>query len=91
MWILIQSNKDKTRVKYLASRDYDVIIDYIHRFSNVKKYSDYLWKVQGGEINFDIMLGEELNNEKTEKKKSFNKEIRKKHYQYTRENYKKVS
>ena len=87
MWIVRQSNKDNSRVKYLASQDYDVIIDYIHRFSNVKKYSDYLWKVQGGEINFEILLGEVLTDEKTEKKEKSYKEIRKKHYRYSRERY----
>ncbi len=58
MWVLVQSNRNKTRVKYLVSMEYDAIIKYIHTFSKVKKYSDYKWVVMDGEINFDIMLGD---------------------------------
>lgn len=70
MWILVQTNKDKTRYKYLASHDYDALIEYIHRFSNIKKYSDYKWVVNGGEVNFDIMLGEEIRNDRKEIQKN---------------------
>lgn len=58
MWVLIQTNKEKTRYKYLVSKNYDSLVNYIHRFSNIKKYSDYKWFANGGEICFDIMLGE---------------------------------
>ena len=37
MWVLVQSNRNKTRVKYLVSMEYDAIIKYIHTFSKVKK------------------------------------------------------
>lgn len=57
MWVLIQTNKDKTRTKYLVSKSYDAIIDYIHNFSRIKKYSDYKF-VSGEEIYFDIRLGD---------------------------------
>lgn len=43
MWILIQRNKANTKFKYLSSNDYNAIISYINRFSDVKKYNDYLF------------------------------------------------
>lgn len=59
MWILIQHNKLNTKVKYMASHDYNVIISYINRFSDVKKYSDYLF-ISKDDMYFEIKLGEEL-------------------------------
>lgn len=59
MWVLIQTNKDKSRTKYLVSKSYDAIIDYIHNFSRIKKYSDYKF-VSSDEIYFDIRLGDEI-------------------------------
>lgn len=37
MWVLVQTNKDKTKEKYLVSDSYDAIISYIHTFSKIKK------------------------------------------------------
>lgn len=59
MWILIQTNKDNTKHKYIASHDYDAIINYIYSFSKIKKYSDYKF-VSGTDLIFDIRLGEEI-------------------------------
>lgn len=59
MWILIQTNKDKTRFKYLCSKSYSDIITYINTFSKVKKYSDYYF-TSSDELFFEIRLGEEL-------------------------------
>lgn len=66
MWILVQRNEKKTRFKYLASHDYNAIISYINRFSNVKKYNDYLF-VSRDNIYFEIKLGEEIYYEKKTK------------------------
>lgn len=60
MWILIQHNEKNTRFKYLASTDYNAIISYINKFSDVKKYNDYLFITRDG-IYFEIKLGEDLN------------------------------
>ena len=74
MWIMIQHNEQNTRFKYLATHDYNAIISYINKFSDVKKYSDYLFITRDG-IYFEIKLGEDLDYyEKTSKKKKFNKE-----------------
>lgn len=70
MWVLIQHNKNFSRVKYLTSYDYNVIISYINTFSGIKKYNDYLF-ISKDDIYFEIKLGEELKNEKTSKKKSY--------------------
>lgn len=74
MWILIQHNEKNTRFKYVASRDYNAIISYINKFSDVKKYNDYLFMTRDG-IYFEIKLGEELNYAKQKiyknKKKKF--------------------
>lgn len=59
MYVLIQSNEDKSRVKYLCSRSYDAIINYIHTFSRIKKYSDYKF-TSSDRIYFDIRLGDEI-------------------------------
>lgn len=59
MFILIQTNEDKTRTKYLCSHSYDAIINYIHTFSRIKKYSDYKY-TSSDKIYFDIRLGEEI-------------------------------
>lgn len=59
MWILIQTNGDKSKVKYLTSNSYDAIIKYIHTFSKIKKYSDYKF-VSSDNLYFDIRLGELL-------------------------------
>ena len=74
MWILIQHNEKNTRFKYVASRDYNAIISYINKFSDVKKYNDYLFMTRDG-IYFEIKLGEELDYAKQKiyksKKKKF--------------------
>ena len=74
MWILIQHNERNTRFKYVASRDYNAIISYINKFSDVKKYNDYLFMTRDG-IYFEIKLGEELDYAKQKiyksKKKKF--------------------
>ena len=74
MWILIQHNEKNTRFKYLASHDYNAIISYINKFSDVKKYSDYLFISRDG-IYFEIKLGEDLDYARKEiqknKKKKF--------------------
>lgn len=74
MWILIQHNEKNTRFKYVASRDYNAIISYINKFSDVKKYNDYLFMTRDG-IYFEIKLGEELDYAKQkiykDKKKKF--------------------
>ena len=57
MWVLIQTNKDKTREKYIVSKNYDDIITYIYSFSKIKKYSDYLY-VQSDELYFYIRLAD---------------------------------
>lgn len=59
MFILIQTNEDKSRTKYLCSHSYDAIINYIHTFSKIKKYSDYKY-TSSDKIYFDIRLGEEI-------------------------------
>ena len=59
MFILIQTNEDKSRTKYLCSHSYDAIINYIHTFSKIKKYSDYKY-ISSDKIYFDIRLGEEI-------------------------------
>lgn len=59
MFILIQTNEDKSRTKYLCSYSYDAIINYIHTFSRIKKYSDYKY-TSSDKIYFDIRLGEEI-------------------------------
>ena len=59
MWVLIQSNEDKSRIKYLVSKSYDAIIKYIHTFSRIKKYSDYKY-VSSDKLYFDIRLGDEI-------------------------------
>jgi hypothetical protein len=59
VWILVQSNEDKSRIKYLCSYSYDAIINYIHSFSRIKKYSDYKY-TSSDRIYFDIRLGEEI-------------------------------
>lgn len=59
MFILIQTNEDKSRTKYLCSHSYDAIINYIHTFSRIKKYSDYKY-TSSDKIYFDIRLGEEI-------------------------------
>ena len=75
MWILIQHNEKNTRFKYLATKDYNAIISYINKFSDVKKYNDYLFITRDG-IYFEIKLGEDLDYyEKTSKKKEYNKKI----------------
>lgn len=74
MWILYQHNKDNSKFKYLASHDYNAIISYINKFSDVKKYNDYLFVIRD-EIIFEIRLGEDLDYERKEiqknKKKKF--------------------
>lgn len=65
MWILIQRNKNKSKFKYVASHDYNAIISYINRFSDVKKYNDYLF-ISRDEIYFEIKLGEDLDYEQTQ-------------------------
>ena len=74
MWILIQRNKANTKFKYLSSNDYNVIISYINRFSDVKKYNDYLF-ITRDDIYFEIRLGEDLDYARKEiqknKKKKF--------------------
>lgn len=74
MWILIQHNEKNTRFKYVASRDYNAIISYINKFSDVKKYNDYLFMTRDG-IYFEIKLGEDLDYAKQkiykDKKKKF--------------------
>ena len=77
MWILIQRNKANTKFKYLSSNDYNAIISYINRFSDVKKYDDYLF-ITGDDIYFEIRLGEDLdyarkNIQKNKKKKFIQK------------------
>lgn len=57
MWVLIQTNEDKSKYKYLVSESYDAIINYIHKFSFIKKYSDYKY-VSSNKIYFDIRLGD---------------------------------
>ena len=59
MWLLIQYNEDKSKIKYVASHDYNVIISYINKFSHVKKYSDYYFISSNG-IYFEIKLLEDL-------------------------------
>lgn len=59
MWILVQTNEDKSRIRYLCSHSYDAIINYIHTFSKIKKYSDYKY-TSSDKIYFDIRLGEEI-------------------------------
>lgn len=59
MWILVQTNEDKSRIRYLCSKSYDAIINYIHTFSKIKKYSDYKY-TSSDKIYFDIRLGEEI-------------------------------
>lgn len=59
MWVLVQTNKDKSKEKYLVSDSYDAIISYIHTFSKIKKYSDYYY-VSGEDIFFNIRLGEKI-------------------------------
>ena len=91
MWILIQRNKANTKFKYLSSNDYNAIISYINRFSDVKKYNDYLF-ITRDDIYFEIRLGEDLDYEKTSKKKEFNsKVIYNKEYRSFRKRNKKVS
>ena len=74
MWILIQHNEQNTKFKYLASTDYNAIISYINKFSDVKKYNDYLFITRDG-IYFEIKLGEDLDYARKEiqknKKKKF--------------------
>lgn len=74
MWILIQRNKANTKFKYLSSNDYNAIISYINRFSDVKKYNDYLF-ITRDDIYFEIRLGEDLDYARKEiqknKKKKF--------------------
>ena len=77
MWILIQRNKANTKFKYLSSNDYNAIISYINRFSDVKKYNDYLF-ITRDDIYFEIRLGEDLdyarkNIQKNKKKKFIHK------------------
>lgn len=77
MWILIQRNKANTKFKYLSSNDYNAIISYINRFSDVKKYNDYLFIIRD-DIYFEIRLGEDLdyarkNIQKNKKKKFIQK------------------
>lgn len=77
MWILIQRNKANTKFKYLSSNDYNAIISYINRFSDVKKYNDYLF-ITRDDIYFEIRLGEDLdyarkNIQKNKKKKFIQK------------------
>ena len=57
MWVLIQTNKDKSREKYIVTKNYDDIITYIHGFTKIKKYSDYFY-VSGEELFFNIRLAE---------------------------------
>ena len=92
MWILEQTNKEKTRFKYLASDDYNVIISYINRFSGVKKYNDYYF-ISRDDVYFKIYLGEDLDSyEKTSKKKEFNKKtFYNKEYRHFGKRNKKVS
>lgn len=59
MWVLVQTNSDKTRFKYLVSDDYNALIDYIYSFSKVKKYGDYKF-TSGDDLCFDIRLGERI-------------------------------
>lgn len=74
MWILIQHNEQNTKFKYLATSDYNAIISYINKFSDVKKYNDYLFITRDG-IYFEIKLGEDLDYARKEiyknKKKKF--------------------
>ena len=74
MWILIQHNEKNTRFKYVTSHDYNAIISYINKFSDVKKYNDYLFITRDG-IYFEIKLGEDLDYARKEiqknKKKKF--------------------
>lgn len=74
MWILIQHNEKNTRFKYVATHDYNAIISYINKFSDVKKYNDYLFVTRDG-IYFEIKLGEDLDYARKEiqknKKKKF--------------------
>ena len=58
MWILIQENTEKTKMKYLCSHDYNVIISYINSYSNVEKIDDYLFANE--DLLFSIRLGEDL-------------------------------
>ena len=92
MWVLIQHNEDNTRFKYVTSHDYNAIISYINKFSDVKKYNDYLFISREG-IYFEIKLGEDLDYyEKTSKKKEYNeKTIYSKRYKEFRKRNKKVS
>ena len=91
MWILIQHNEENTKFKYLSSNDYNAIISYINRFSDVKKYNDYLF-ITRDDIYFEIRLGEDLDYEKTSKKKEFNsKVIYNKEYRSFRKRNKKIS
>lgn len=88
MWILIQHNNQNTRFKYLASHDYNAIISYINKFSDVKKYNDYLF-ISRDDIYFEIKLGEELYYEKAIKKEKNDKTIinKKKRYNKIRKKY----
>ena len=74
MWILIQHNEKNTRFKYVVTHDYNAIISYINKFSDVKKYNDYLFITRDG-IYFEIKLGEDLDYARKEiqknKKKKF--------------------
>lgn len=74
MWILIQHNENNTRFKYVTTHDYNAIISYINKFSDVKKYNDYLFITRDG-IYFEIKLGEDLDYARKEiqknKKKKF--------------------
>ena len=92
MWILIQRNKANTKFKYLSSNDYNAIISYINRFSDVKKYNDYLF-ITRDDIYFEIKLGEDLDlYEKTSKEKINNKEvIKQRNIKKFRERNKKIS
>ena len=91
MWILIQHNEDNTRFKYVTSHDYNAIISYINSFTGVKKYNDYLFISNINKIIFEIKLGEDLDYEKTSKKKEFNsKVIYNKEYRSFRKRNKKV-
>lgn len=58
MWVLVQTNIDKTKIKYLCSYEYDNIIKYIHSYPNVRKLGDYKWFAMDGMIEFNIMLGD---------------------------------
>ena len=57
MWVLIQTNEEKTRFKYIVSKDYNKLIKYIYSFSKIKRYGDYKF-TSGDGLLFDIRLGE---------------------------------